>query len=121
MDKRSERILRKAGQAGLKKTLHDGRLPSRKELLAIKVQVLPDYARWCMLGGSGFTGAASWICFSTQMWVAGSILALVSVFLLLFSAFGIRNTLETIADSISYDIVSGVFDIIGSAIGSVSD
>ena len=46
---------------------------------------------------------------------------MLSVFLLLFSIFGFKRTLETVAENMSYELVDLALDAIGSAIGSALD
>jgi hypothetical protein len=121
MDKRTERILRKTEKAGLRKARREGHMLSREELLSVKVQLLPDYTRWLLFGGSVIAGLTSWWCLASDSNVAGSILAVLSVFLLLFSIFGFKRTLETVADQMSYELVDLALDAIGSVIGSALD
>lgn len=121
MDKRAERILRKTERAGLRKARREGHMLSREELLSVKVQILPDYTRWLLFVGFLVAGVSSWVCYSGEASTPGSILAVVSICLLLFSIFGVRRTLERIGDSMSYEIVDLAFDAIGSALGSAFD
>jgi hypothetical protein len=121
MDRRTERILRKTEKAGLRKARREGHMLSREELLSVKVQLLPDYTRWLLFGGSVIAGLASWGCLLFDMNAAGSILAVLSVFLLLFSIFGFKRTLEAVADNMSYELVDLALDAIGSAVGSALD
>ena len=121
MDGRTERILRKTEKAGLRKARREGHMLSREELLSVKVQLLPDYARWLLFAGSVISGVATWACLSADAYTAGSILAVLSVCLLLFSIFGFKRTLETVADNLSYELVDLALESIGSVIGSAID
>jgi ABC-type multidrug transport system fused ATPase/permease subunit len=121
VEKKEQRILNRAEKVGLKLVQKNGRVPTRDKLLQTKIQILPVSVRWLMFFGSGISGLLAWYFFGNSMVTAGSISAVVSFFLLLFSIFGIRQTLEKIADQMSYDIIDGVFELIGGAVGSVLD
>ena len=121
MDRREERILHRAEKAGVKLAKKEGRIPTREEVLQTKIQILSGFARWTMFGGSLVSGFTCWYFLSHEMLSAGSVAAVLAAFLLLFSIFGIKRTLETLADQLSYEIVDVVFEAIGNVVGSVFD
>ncbi len=45
--------------------------------------------------------------------ITGSVLAVVAVLMLAFSIFGIRRTMETLADQMGNEIIETVFEHIG--------
>ena len=117
MNRREERILKRTQKAGIKFAKKEGHIPSREELLEFKIQVVSNPVRWLCFGGSVGCAIASWILFGGDQNVAASVLAVVSFFLLLFSIFGIRRTLETLADQANFELVEAAFDLIGDACG----
>lgn len=119
MNRRDERILRRAEKAGVKFAKKQGQMPTREELLELKIQVVPDAIRWILFGASVACGIAAWFLYALDNTLAASILAVVSIILLIFAVFGIRRTLETLADQASYELVDTVFELIGDAVGSV--
>ncbi len=121
MNRREERILYRTRKAGVKFAKKEGHVPTRDELLELKIQVVPNALRWILFGASAACGIASWVLFTMDDTIAASSLAVASVILLIFSIFGIRRTLETIADQASYELVDAALELIGDAAGSVID
>ena len=121
MDKKDERILHRAEKAGVKLAKKQGHMPTRDELLELKIQVIPNPIRWICFGTSVICAIGAWLLFGQDNNVWASVLAVTSVLLLAFSIFGIRRTLETLADHASYDLVESVFGLIGDAVGSILD
>lgn len=114
MNRREERILHRAEKAGLKLAKKEGRLPVRDELLNLRIQILPAAFRWLLFLISVACGIAAWI--------VGSIgLGLASLLFLFFAIFGVRRTLETVADHASYDVIEVVLGYVGETIGSALD
>jgi len=121
MNRRDERILHRAEKAGVKLAKKQGHIPTREDLLELKIQVIPNALRWLCFGGSVICGIAAWVLDTLGNTVAASSLAVLSLFLLIFSIFGIRRTLETLADHASFELVEATFELIGDAVGSVFD
>ncbi len=121
MNRRDERILQRTRKAGVKFAKKEGHIPTRDELLELKIQVLPNAIRWLLFGASVGCGIASWIVHNLDQNATAGILAVASIVLLVFSIFGIRRTLETLADQASYELVDAALELIGSAVGSVFD
>lgn len=113
---RVEAIRRRAVKAGIRKSgkLHHPLQP--EEILSLKVQVLPAFARIAM-------GAAAVLLFvsacagwpSEEEWVR-MIEAIAGVFLVFFSLFGVRRTLSGLADRLSTDILHSIVDSVVDAI-----
>lgn len=79
----------------------------------MKIQVVPDYLRWLMFLGSVACGLISWRFLENDIMLKGSIFAVISFLLLVFSIFGIRRTLEAVVDHMGYhllDALGSIFD-----------
>ncbi len=118
MDRKEQRILRRAERAGLKLARKTGHIPTKEELLQMKVQIVPKGARWILFGTSVICAVSAWYFNTQDNTVAAPVLAVLSFALLVFSIFGIRRTLENLADHLLVDAVS---ELIGATLGSVFD
>lgn len=121
MNRREERILQRTRKAGVKFAKKEGHIPTRDELLELKIQVVPNAIRWLLFGASVGCGIAAWVSFSLENSVAAWSFTAASAILLIFSIFGIRRTLDTLADQASYELVEAALELIGDAVGSVID
>ncbi|MBG7607087.1 MAG: hypothetical protein IZT59_03520 [Verrucomicrobia bacterium] len=121
MNRSEERILQRTHKAGVKFAKKEGHIPTRDELLELKIQVVSNPVRWLCFGGSVMCGIAAWFLSAQDNTSAASALAVVSFIFLIFSIVGIRRTLETLADQASYELVDAAFELIGGAVGSIFD
>lgn len=117
--------MRNAQRAGLRMSLREGQLPTKEEVLKLKVQVAPPWAR-LISGGLGLaSGFGSWYCFASGLIGWGLGLALLTVLLLCFAAFGIRRTLSGILDGFdaaqAAELMGYILEGIFSAVGSLFD
>lgn len=60
MKSREELILSRAEQAGLALAKKEGHMPTRDELLELKIQVVPNFVRWFCFFGSVVCEGAAW-------------------------------------------------------------
>ena len=119
MTRKEERILSKATKVGLKTARREGHVPSKDELLELKIQVLPAYGRWLLVLGALLAGVASWLCWNDDHPVTASVLAVVSVLLLVFAIFGVRRTLGELANHAAFDLPEIVIKALIDAVGDV--
>jgi hypothetical protein len=125
LTRQQERIVRNAQRAGLRMSLREGHVPTKEEILKVKVQVAPPWAR-LVSGGLGVaSGFGSWYCFTSQLQGWGFGQALLAILLLCFAAFGIRRTLSAILDSLdavqAAELLGYILEGIFSAVGSLFD
>lgn len=100
----------------------EGHAPTREEMLKLKVQVAPAWARWCSAVLASAAAGGSWYTFSLEMHGWGFLLAVLALLFFCFAIFGIRRTLSKILDGLDVThsaelfglIVEGVFSAVGS-------
>ncbi len=121
MNRRDERILHRVEKAGVKLAKKQGHMPTREDLLKLKIQVISNPIRWLCFVASVICGISAWLLNTSDNTTAASSLAVLAIFFLVFSIFGIRRTLETLADSASYELVEAAFDLISNTVGTIFD
>lgn len=117
--------MRNAQRAGLRMSLREGHVPTKEEILKVKVQVAPPWAR-LVSGAFGLASSiGSWFCFNSQLHGWGFGQALLAILLICFAAFGIRRTLSAVLDSLdavqSAELLGYILEGIFSALGSIFD
>jgi hypothetical protein len=114
MTRNQERIVRSAQRAGLRLAQRQRGVPSREELLSVRVQVAPPWTR--LLSGLSAAGAAwgSYACFKDDQFIWGVLLALLALLLFFFMCYGVRRTLYGLADS--FDGASAGVDLVGEVV-----
>lgn len=125
MDRKTEKLLKRVEKAGVRRSLKAGHVLDRDELLAVKVQVLPDYLRIALGVSSLIAGVSSYLCWTRDESAWGGGLSIFAFFLFLFAIFGIKRTLskilEGMGDAAAYEILGAAIEGIFSAVGSVFD
>jgi hypothetical protein len=125
MDRKTEKLLKRVEKAGVRRSLKTGHVLDRDELLAVKVQVLPDYLRIALAVSSVAAGVSSYLCWTRDAPGWSGVLAILAFFLFLFAVFGIKRTLskilENLGDAASQEILGAAIEGIFSAVGSIFD
>jgi hypothetical protein len=125
MDRKTEKLLKRVEKAGVRRSLETGHVLDRDELLAVKVQVMPDYLRIALAISSVATGVSSYLCWILEEPGGSVLLAMLAFFLFLFAVFGIKRTLskilENLGDAASQEILGAAIEGIFSAVGSIFD
>lgn len=125
MDRKTTKLLKRVEKTGVRKSLKEGHAFSREELLAMKVQVVPNYFRIVLGMGAVVAGSFSYLQWSWGEPGLSVLLALVSLLLLFFSLFGIRRTLSKILEgmdaSSASELLGAAVEGIFSAVGAIFD
>lgn len=126
LTQKQQRIVRSAQRAGLKASRKQGHTLSKDEVLQLKVQVAPAWARWLSGLASAVTAWGSWTAFGGGSWGWGVCLAFLALLLLGFAFFGVRRTFSKILDSLEAtaqgaEAVGRVVDAVFSVLGALSD
>lgn len=114
MTRNQERIVRNAQRAGLRLARREGGVPSREDLLRVKVQVAPAWTRWISGLASAGASAGSYACFKGDHFIWGVLLALLALLLFFFMCYGVRKTLSGLADS--FEGASAGVDLVGEVV-----
>lgn len=125
LTRQEERIVRNAQRAGLRMSRREGHAPTREEMLKLKVQVAPAWARWCSAVLAVASAGGSWYTFSLMLYGWGFLLAVLALLFFCFAIFGIRRTLSKILDGLdvthSADLFGLIVEGVFSAVGSIFD
>jgi hypothetical protein len=125
LTRQEERIVRNAQRAGLRMGRREGHVPSREEMLKLKVQVAPAWARWCSAVLALASAGGSWYTFSSELYGSGFLLAVLALLFFCFAIFGIRRTLSKILDGLdathSADLFGIIVEGVFSAVGALFD
>jgi hypothetical protein len=105
--------------------LKEGQLLGKDDLLAMKVQIVPNYLRIALGLGSVIAGVFSYLYWTWNEPVLGGLLALASLMLFLFAVFGIRRTLSNILDGMDAtsggELLEAAVEGVFSAVGAIFD
>jgi len=118
--KRAERLQRTAIRKGIRtsKKLHHAL--TRKEILNLKIQIVPAAVRILLAIGGILLISVSFAAWPSESNAIQGLEFLSGLLLLLFGIFGIRRTLSGMADQMSYEafdlLVEGIFSAIGNTI-----
>lgn len=122
-DQKTERLVKKIEKAGVRKSMKEGHLLDRGDLLAMKVQVMPSLLRITFGFGSLVIGVLSCLQWIWDKPGVALVLALVALFLLGFTIFGIRRTLSSILEGMDAasagDLMEAAVEGICSAVGGI--
>jgi hypothetical protein len=116
MNRTTEKLLKRVEKAGVRKSLKEGHVLGKEDLLAMKVQIVPNYLRIVLGLGALVSGIFSWLYWTWDSPEPGVLLGLTSLILFLFAVFGIRRTLSGILDGM--DATSGA-ELLGAAVEGV--
>lgn len=120
MPLRPDIIEKRAIKAGVKASKKRHHLVTEKELLALKVQVMPGLPRILLVVTGLLLILSCFISWPADDTVVRSIEAISGVFLLLFGAFGIRRTLDQVLDaSCAIDAAGSIIEAIANAIPDI--
>ncbi|MCW1924589.1 hypothetical protein OKA05_18640 [Luteolibacter arcticus] len=118
MDHHHEKLRRRAVKAGIRAAKQRHHVLDEREVLSLKVQVLPALPR-VMIGlagaamiGSGISGVP------VDSNAAQAALVIGGLLVVLFAAFGVRRTLSSIVDNLASDAAG---ELLSSVIGSIAD
>jgi hypothetical protein len=125
MDRKTEKLLKRVEKAGVRRSLKAGHVLDRDELLAVRVQILPDYLRITLAVSSAVAGGSSYFCWIGEEPGWSLLLGILALFLFLFAIFGIKRTLskilEGLGDAASHELLGAAIEGIFSAVGSIFD
>lgn len=113
-----ESTLRKrAVKAGVKasKKLHHP--VTEQELLSLRIQVMPALLRWAMILAGILLIVAAWMNWPSDSGLIQSIEAVAGIFLIAFGSFGIRRTIDHLANS--PDFVETLVELVGEAVSNI--
>jgi len=106
MDRKTEKLLERIEKTGVRKSLREGQVLGREGLLAMKVQIVPNYLRIALGVGSMVSGIFSYLHWIWNAPELSLLLAVAALILFVFSIFGIRRTLSKVLEGM--DTTSGV-------------
>lgn len=125
MDRKTERLLKKVEKTGVRRSLHEGQVLDKEDLLAMKVQILPNFLRITLGVGAVVAGVCSYLNWNWEDPELSVLLAVVSLFLFLFAIFGIRRTLSRILENMdaesASELLEAAVDGVVSAVGAIFD
>lgn len=125
MDRKTERLLKKVEKTGVRRSLHEGQVLDKEDLLAMKVQILPNFLRITLGVGAVVAGFCSYLNWNWEDPEMSVLLAVVSLFLFLFAIFGIRRTLSRILENMdaesASELLEAAVDGVVSAVGAMFD
>ena len=111
-----EKLRRRAIKAGVRRSRKLHHALSREEILALRVQILPALPRLLIIGGGIALVTGAWLNWPSDAAVIRGIEGFCGILLFLFGVFGIRRTLEGIAETAGHGILDTIIDGISSAI-----
>lgn len=125
MDRKTERLLKKVEKTGVRRSLHEGQVLDKEDLLAMKVQILPNFFRITLGVGAVVAAVCSYLNWNWEDPEMSVLLAVVSLFLFLFAIFGIRRTLSRILENMdaesASELLEAAVDGVVSAVGAMFD
>jgi hypothetical protein len=118
MDRRHEKLRRRAVKAGIRVAKQRHHALDEREILSLKVQVLPALLRVLIaLAGvamivAGINGVP------TDSNAAQAALVIGGLLVILFAAFGVRRTLSSIVENLTPDVAG---ELLGSVVSAIAD
>ncbi|MCW1886384.1 hypothetical protein OKA04_16725 [Luteolibacter flavescens] len=120
MNRREEKIRKRAVKAGIREAKKQHHALDREEVLSLKVQMLHPLTRFLLgtIGIALIAGGGTGMVLDMSVAYAGMFGA--GILLLVFSVYGVRRTLSDVLDHVvaesAFALVESIVDSIGSAV-----
>lgn len=115
-----ETLEKRAVKTGVKASIKRHHVVSEQELLALRVQTMPGWLRITLVLLGIALVTAGWFGWPSDSNAIQGIEAITGILAILFGAFGIRRTLESVLDSMDAgNAVESILELIGDALSCI--